>query len=100
MAKKKWRANSNAQWDDRTPFQRFRWPVLAAVVVAGLASFAWYRYSVSGYKYGDNGYQEGQAMSKCIQDRTRQDANDDATAMAAADCVQQEDNAVDKNDAP
>jgi hypothetical protein len=100
MAKKKWRANSKTEWDDRTPFQRFRWPVLAAVVVASLASLAWYRYENSGFKYGDNGYQEGAAMSNCIQDHTRQAANDDTTADAATACVQQEDNSADKNPAP
>src|ERR1044071_10064707 len=90
MAKKKWRANSKVEWDDRTPFQRWRWPVLGAVALAGLASFAWYRYENSDFKYGDNGYQEGQALSNLIQDRTRQAANDDTAAAAASDCVQQE----------
>ena len=97
MANKRWRANSKTKWDDRTPFQRWRWPVLAAVA---LASLAWYRYENSGFRYGDNGYQEGAAMSKCIQDRTRQDSNDDTTAAAAADCLQQEDNGADRNQAP
>jgi hypothetical protein len=100
MAKKKWRAHSSAQWDDRTPFQRFRWPVLAAVVVAGLASIAWYRYSISDYKYGDNATDYEREVTKCIQDRTRHAADDDNTAVAATDCVEQDDNGMDKNLAP
>jgi len=100
MARKKWRANSNVAWDDRSLFQRWRWPVLGAVVLASLAGFAWHRYENAGFKYGDNGYEEGAAMSNCIQDHTRQDSNDDTTATAATGCVDQEDNAVDKNDAP
>jgi hypothetical protein len=100
MARKKWRANSKTEWDDRTSFQRWRWPVLAAVTVASLAGLALYRYENSTFKYGDNGYQEGQAMSNCIQDRTRQAANDDTAADAATACVQQEDNNTDKNLAP
>src|SRR5690349_8241939 len=97
---KKWRANSKTEWDDRTPFQRWRWPVVGAVALAGLASLAWYRYENSGFRYGDNGYQEGAAMSDCIQDHTRQDSNDDTTATAATGCVQQQDTSADRNPAP
>jgi hypothetical protein len=100
MAKKKWRANSNVPWDERSFFQRFGWPLVAVVVVAGLASFAWYRYSNAEYKYGDNGYQEGQEMSKCIQDRTRQSADNDMTDAAASACVRQQDSGEDKNLGP
>ena len=91
MARKKWRANSNVKWDDRTFFQRFRWPILAVVVIAGVASFAWYRYSVSAFKYGDNGYQEEKAMTQCIQDRTRHAADAGTTDDAATACVRQDD---------
>jgi hypothetical protein len=93
---KKWKANSNAKWDDRSLFQRFRWPLLALVVIGGLASLAWYRYTVSDYKYGDNGSVEEKAMSKCIQDNTRHDANDDTTADAATACVHQDEVPVGK----
>lgn len=100
MAKKKWRAKSDASWDERTLFQRLRWPVLAAVVVAGMAGFVWYRYSISEYKYGDNATDYERAVSKCIQDRTRHASDADNTAVAASDCVQQDDSGVDKNLGP
>ena len=96
MARKKWRANSNVKWDDRTFFQRFRWPILAVAVIAGLASFALYRYSVSDFKYGDNGSQEEKAMTNCIQDRTRHAADAGITDDAATACVRQDDSTDDR----
>ena len=100
MAKKKWRANSSATWDERTLFQRLRWPVLVVVAVAGVTSFVWYRYSISDYKYGDNATDYERAVSKCIEDRTRHASDTDNTAVAASDCVQQDENGVDRNLAP
>lgn len=100
MARKKWRAKSNATWDDRTLFQRLRWPVLVVAAVAGVAGFTWYRYSISEYKYGDNATDYERAVTKCIQDRTRQASDADNTAVAASDCVQQDENSADKNLGP
>ena len=88
MPRRKWNANSNVEWDDRTFLRRYRLPIGMAVFLAIAGGTLYYRYINSdAYKYGINVTETQRAISDCVDDRTRVAGDDAATERAAAACV-------------
>ena len=88
MARKRWRAGAEREltWWQRV-WTYYRWPLLAAVAVAAMGGFAWYRYSVSDYQYGDTATEYERAWQKCIADHTRNSTEDTDVDAASSACV-------------
>jgi len=100
MARRKWNANSNVAWDDRTFLRRYRLLIGIALFLAMAGGTLYYRYINSDvYKYGLNVTETQRAISDCVDDRTQVAGDDAAARNAAAACVTAVDSERDKDKA-
>jgi hypothetical protein len=99
MARRKWNANSNVAWDDRTFLRRYGLPVGIAVFLAVAGGTLYYRYiNSNAYKYGLNATETQRAISDCYN-RTQVAGNAAAAENATAACVDAVDSDRDKDKA-
>ena len=97
MARRKWNANSNVAWDDRTFLQRYWLPVGIALFLAIAAGTLYYRYINSdAYKYGINATEKEREISACVGDRSRASGDAAAAEHTTAACVDAVDSDRDK----
>src|SRR5258708_3513104 len=100
MARRKWNANSNVAWDDRTFLRRYRL-LIGMAVFLGIARGPLYcRYINSdAYKYGINATEKEREISACVGDRSRVSGDAAAAEHATAACVDAMDSDRDKDKA-
>jgi hypothetical protein len=93
MARRKWNANSNVAWDDRTFLRRYGLLIGIAVFLAIAGGTLYYRYINSdAYKYGINATEKEREISACVDDRSRAPGDEAAAEHATAACVDAVDN--------